>query len=98
MNDSISTSPYIVQVNFLKDVEYSVQHFIVSNDKNHCFAFFEFDFILKKSVKTKSTEEDILVMLAQKNFEEITNTSSTDAAALVDLQSTTTQSKTSRYE
>ncbi len=70
LNDTISTLPYIVQVGLLKDVEYRVQHYIVSNDNpSNRSNTFEADFILNKIIKSK--DEELLVMLTQKNINAI---------------------------
>ncbi len=97
-NDSLSIPSYVKQVKFSKDIKYRVQHYIVSNDKSHQRSpIFEVDFILKKPLKAKNTEEDILVMLSQKNIGEIASSSNIDTEAAADLQSATTQ-KTSKFE
>ena len=75
LNDTISTMPYIVQVGLLKDVEYRVQHYIVSNDNpSNRSDIFEADFSLKKTAKT--LEEEVLVMLTQKNINSISGSAS----------------------
>ena len=75
LNDTISTMPYIVQVGLLKDVAYRVQHYIVSNDNpSNRSDTFEADFSLKKIVKT--IEEEVLVMLTQKNINSISGSAS----------------------
>ena len=67
--------PYIVQVGLLKDVEYRVQHYIVSNDNpSNRSDIFEADFSLKKTAKT--LEEEVLVMLTQKNINSISGSAS----------------------
>lgn len=75
LNDTISTMPYIVQVGLSKDVEYRVQHYIVSNDNpSNPSDTFEADFSVKKTVK--AVEEEVLVLLAQKNINIISGSAS----------------------
>lgn len=76
LTDSISTIPYIVQVGFSKNVTYRVQHYIVSKQNNSRSHIFEADFILKKTLAEKTTEDDRLDMLSQRNIEAILNTDS----------------------
>ncbi len=78
LNDTISTMPYIVQVGLSKDVAYRVQHYIVSNDNpsnpsNHSDKF-EADFSVKRTVK--AVDEEVLVLLAQKNINIISGSTS----------------------